>query len=116
MAPVSVLFACTGNICRSPMAEAVFADLVKRNGLESSFGKIDSCGTIGYHVGEEADERTLAVCNRKGIPCVSRARRLKERDFEEFDYIFGMDSGHVNHLKARKPRNSKAKIMLFGDV
>lgn len=53
----SVLFCCLGNICRSPMAEAVFEDLVTKAGIRGEFGKIDSCGTGAYHEGEEADER-----------------------------------------------------------
>ena len=58
---ISALFVCTGNICRSPMAEAVFADLVRKNGLSSSFGAIESCGTTGYHVGDEADDRYVRL-------------------------------------------------------
>lgn len=54
---LNVLFCCLGNICRSPMAEAVFADAVRRHGVADNFGRIDSCGTADYHEGEEPDLR-----------------------------------------------------------
>lgn len=54
---INVLFCCLGNICRSPMAEAVFAKMVKEQGLSNHFGVIDSCGTADYHEGEEPDLR-----------------------------------------------------------
>jgi len=53
----NVLFCCLGNICRSPMAEAVFAHYVSKNNLRGRFGMIDSCGTADYHEGEEPDLR-----------------------------------------------------------
>ncbi|XP_073009838.1 uncharacterized protein [Typha latifolia] len=88
--PFSVLFVCLGNICRSPAAEAVFRDLVRRRNLESSF-KIDSAGTIGYHEGDPADSRMRAASKRRGIEVTSVSRPIKPSDFREFDLILAMD-------------------------
>lgn len=106
-----IIFVCTGNICRSPMAEAVFRHMVSAGTAEIT---VDSAGTHGYHIGERPDHRTLKVCAEKGIPTENiRARKLELRDFSEFDLILGMDSGHVAHLKAIAPKESSAKIHLF---
>ncbi|CAK7329321.1 unnamed protein product [Dovyalis caffra] len=64
--PFSVLFVCLGNICRSPAAEGVFTDIVKKRGLDSKF-KIDSAGTINYHEGNPADPRMRAASKRQDI-------------------------------------------------
>lgn len=58
---LNVLFCCLGNICRSPMAEAVFAHKVHQHALEEHFGVIDSCGTADYHEGEEPDMRCVSM-------------------------------------------------------
>ena len=88
---VNVLFCCLGNICRSPLAEAVFLDYVNRNGLRERFGVIDSCGTANYHEGEEPDPRTVAICRANDIPINSLARGVEPADFDKFDFIFGME-------------------------
>ncbi|XP_057456008.1 uncharacterized protein LOC130747173 [Lotus japonicus] len=88
--PFSVLFVCLGNICRSPAAEGVFTDLVKKKGLDSKF-RIDSAGTIGYHEGNEADPRMRAASKRRGIQITSISRPIKPSDFIDFDLILAMD-------------------------
>ncbi|GAA5860403.1 hypothetical protein JCM3774_000408 [Rhodotorula dairenensis] len=104
----SVLFVCLGNICRSPLAEAVFADICKKRGLDID---VDSAGTAGYHVGEEPDERSTAVCKKYGVPMNSTCRQLAKSDFTRFDYIIGMN---MRNIEKAKPANSTAKIALFG--
>lgn len=123
---ISVLFCCLGNICRSPLAEAIFADYVTRNGLQEHFDLIDSCGTADYHEGEEPDmrwvrgagqthTRTTAICRDNNIPINSLARAVKKEDFDKFDYIFGMDSNNVKNLRKMQPPGSKARVMLFSE-
>ncbi|KDE03446.1 hypothetical protein MVLG_06058 [Microbotryum lychnidis-dioicae p1A1 Lamole] len=112
--PYSVLFVCLGNICRSPLAEAVFAHLVQSRGLSNSFDKIDSAGTAGYHVGEEPDERSVATCKKHGVPINSLCRQLQKSDFDDFDVIVGMDTMNMTNIEKIRPKNSKAKVSLFG--
>jgi protein-tyrosine phosphatase len=92
----SVLFVCMGNICRSPTAEGVFRQHVRRHapglGIE-----IDSAGTHDYHVGEPPDPRTVKAAARRGIDLASlRARQVQADDFERFDLILAMDP--LNHV------------------
>ncbi|CAA0384470.1 unnamed protein product [Arabidopsis thaliana] len=88
--PYSVLFVCLGNICRSPAAEGVFRDIVKKRGLDSKFN-IDSAGTIDYHEGNMADPRMRSAAKRRGIEITSLSRPIKASDFREFDLILAMD-------------------------
>jgi protein-tyrosine phosphatase len=92
--PVKVLFVCLGNICRSPLAEAVFRDLVAREGLQARF-RVESAGTASYHVGEPPDPRTRAVAEQRGIRLASRARAIRRQDLAEFDYILAMDADNL---------------------
>ena len=64
-----VTFVCTGNICRSPMAEKIFAEHLRREGLDDRV-RVSSAGTHGWHVGSEADPRTDAVLQRHGFPAM----------------------------------------------
>lgn len=110
---VGVLFVCTGNICRSPTAEGVFRTLVARAGLSDAI-VAESAGTHGYHVGEPPDRRSQAVALARGIDLSGqRARRVRPRDFYEFDLLLAMDRGHVEELRALAPSNAGARIHLF---
>ncbi|KAK9720699.1 Low molecular weight phosphotyrosine protein phosphatase [Basidiobolus ranarum] len=113
MSETKVLFVCLGNICRSPMAEAVFAHTVKTKGLSDKF-LIDSAGTAAYHVGETPDSRSTATCKKHGVPVNSRARQVSVKDYTDFDYILCMDESNLANLKSRKPKNSKATVEMFG--
>ncbi|KAE8202057.1 hypothetical protein CF328_g2436 [Tilletia controversa] len=112
----SVLFCCLGNICRSPMAEAVFAHTVKNSQLTHRFTKIDSCGTAGYHVGETPDERTVAVCKENGVAIGSKARQVCKADFEQFTHIVGMDKQNMQNLRKVQPKGSPAVLLMFGEI
>lgn len=95
--PVRVLFVCLGNICRSPMAEAVFRALVRDNGLEHRF-EIDSAGTSDYHEGEPPDARAREVARRRGIQLTGRSRPIREDDLYRFDYVLVMDSENLRDV------------------
>ncbi|CAB59888.2 protein tyrosine phosphatase Stp1, unknown biological role [Schizosaccharomyces pombe] len=112
---IQVLFVCLGNICRSPMAEAVFRNEVEKAGLEARFDTIDSCGTGAWHVGNRPDPRTLEVLKKNGIHTKHLARKLSTSDFKNFDYIFAMDSSNLRNINRVKPQGSRAKVMLFGE-
>ncbi|KAI0018714.1 protein-tyrosine phosphatase [Xylariomycetidae sp. FL0641] len=118
---VSVLFVCLGNICRSTMAEGVFRSMVKNKDSPyyDLIGKVDSCGTGGYHTGDEPDTRTLSTLEDHGITDYTHeARTLRDSDFREFDYIFAMDQGNLSDLQRwqnRKNVTGNAKVMLFGE-
>lgn len=109
----AVLFVCTGNICRSPTAEGVFRRLVRDAGLDGSI-RVDSAGTHDYHVGEPPDERALRHALRRGYDLSAlRARRIAQRDFEEFDLIVAMDRGHLRILQRLCPRENRHKLRLI---
>lgn len=95
-----VLFVCSGNICRSPLAEAIFKAQVQRAGLTSRF-IIDSAGTHGFHEGDRADPRTRRVGLKHGLSVDSIARPVVDADFDGFDLILAMDRDHKRELVAR---------------
>ncbi|WP_249863126.1 low molecular weight protein-tyrosine-phosphatase, partial [Paenibacillus konkukensis] len=96
---IRVLFVCLGNICRSPMAEAVFRSKVKEAGLEDRIAA-DSAGTGSWHVGQPPHEGTRRILQRNGIDYAGiRARQTTAADFESFDYIIAMDSSNIDNLR-----------------
>jgi protein-tyrosine phosphatase len=95
---IGVLFVCLGNICRSPLAEGVFRDLVEEAGLADRF-RIDSAGTSGYHDGEGPDPRTVEVARARGVVLDHVSRRVRPIDFEIFEYIIAMDGDNLRKLQ-----------------
>lgn len=97
-ATIGVLFVCLGNICRSPLAKGVLLHLIRARGLEDRF-RVDSCGTSGWHAGDPADPRTIAVGLKNGIRFEHAARPLRPpTDFTEFDWLLAMDLSNVQNL------------------
>ena len=88
-----------GNICRSPLAEAIFNHKIKERGLENKF-QADSCGTSDYHIGELPDERTISCAEKFGIKINHRGRQLNKLDFKTFDYLLVMDESNMEKVKA----------------
>ena len=110
---VKVLFVCTGNICRSPTAEGVLRKAVQEAGL-SHLIDIDSAGTHNYHVGEAPDHRSIAHAKKRNVDIASlKARNVRVQDFHDFDLILALDAGHLRHLQAMAPKNSRATVALF---
>jgi protein-tyrosine phosphatase len=111
--PVSVLFVCMGNICRSPTAEGVFRHRVEAAGLAHRF-HIDSAGTHGYHVGEPPDARSMEYALKRGYDLsAQRSRKVAASDFEEFDYLLAMDHENLKLLKAACPAQHHHKLGLM---
>lgn len=103
-----------GNICRSPIAEAVFIDEVKKAGEQSNWD-IDSAAIGAWHVGRDPDHRALATMKKHNLAYSNKARQIKAADFKKYDYIFGMDDDNIEDLKERCPKDATAKILLLGD-
>jgi protein-tyrosine phosphatase len=111
-----ILFVCLGNICRSPAAEAVFTNLIEKNGLNKELS-CDSAGTAAYHVGDQADYRMRQFGQKRGYHLTSISRKFDpDRDFDKFDYIIGMDRQNVRDLKTEaRNGNDLKKIFLMTD-
>ena len=110
-----VLFVCMGNICRSPTAHGVFQQLVNNSGLTDSVD-VDSAGTGAWHAGAGADKRAAEVALKKGYDLSDlRARELLPQDFEQFDYILGMDLDNMAVIDEMKPASYKGHASLFLD-
>lgn len=114
MRPLRILFVCSGNICRSPLAEAIFRKLAEESGLAGRF-EVDSAGTHGYHQGEPADPRTRRVGRRHEVEVTSLARVIERGDLERFDLVVAMDRGHLRRLEAMAAPAQRAKLRLMRD-
>lgn len=110
---MKILFVCLGNICRSPTAEALFRYHLAKSPFSDRILH-DSAGTGGWHQGEGADPRTVAMAARFGVDMSDlRARKIKREDFDFYDLILGMDRQNVQDLMALKPEGSSAKVALY---
>tara|TARA_Y100001968_G_scaffold324142_1_gene362928 strand:+ start:11040 stop:11519 length:480 start_codon:yes stop_codon:yes gene_type:complete len=94
----SILFVCLGNICRSPAAEAVFLNQIKKKSLEDYF-IVDSAGTGGWHVGNLADSRMRNAALKRGIDIQSKARKISLQDFQIYDFILTMDNSNLRDVE-----------------
>lgn len=93
-----VLFVCHGNICRSPMAEFILKDLVKKAGLEDQFS-IASAATSTEEIGNPIHHGTMAIFRKYHIPCTGhRAVQMKKSDYDAYDYIIGMDNANIRNI------------------
>ena len=113
MNKISIIFVCTGNICRSPTAEAIFKSKIEGMGL-TDFFLVDSAGTHGYHIGQSPDQRSVSAAK----PYNYSFEGIKSRAFDvsidyENDYIIAMDQSHLNWLMENKPLECSSKIDLL---
>jgi protein-tyrosine phosphatase len=101
---IRVLFVCAGNICRSPMAEAIFRHLVKEAGWADHF-EVASVGTGDWHVGEPPHRGTQAILDQHGIAWQGqRARHLSGQDLLDFDYVVVMDRDNLANVQTMTRR------------
>ena len=111
---VSILFVCTGNICRSPLAEAVARARAEAGGKSLL---VDSAGTGDWHAGEPPDPRSVAAGKARGYDLSrQRARAVEDEDFRRFDHLVAMDAGHQRWLATRcaalrEPERSITRLM-----
>ncbi|RKQ31374.1 low molecular weight protein-tyrosine-phosphatase [Oceanobacillus halophilus] len=113
---IKVLFVCLGNICRSPMAEALFRDMVRKENLSDKI-EVDSGGLGDWHIGNPPHKGTREVLDREKISYDGMvARKVKEKDWDEFDYIIAMDEQNIEGLKALRENHKDivvAKLMSY---
>jgi protein-tyrosine phosphatase len=112
--PFRICFVCTGNICRSPMAEAVMRRLLEEEGLEHAV-EVDSAGTTSWHVGDPADRRAVAALRDGGYDgSTHRARRFERSWLADRDLVVALDSGHLDELRALAaggPHDTKVRLL-----
>ncbi|MFT8816426.1 MAG: low molecular weight protein-tyrosine-phosphatase [Komagataeibacter saccharivorans] len=109
----AVLFVCTGNICRSPLAAGAFRHAARQAGLAVT---VDSAGTGNWHAGAPPDRRACAVARRHGIDISGyRARVVKVADFDRFTHIIALDASHLEYLLSIRPAGYRAEVSLLMD-
>ena len=113
---INVLFVCLGDICRSPMAEAVFRDMIKEEKLANVIA-VDSEATSSGHIGKRPTDGTLDklkefTISSKGM----KGRQLEKGDFEKFDYIIGMDDSNIQNIREMLGEPDDPKIFRFLDL
>ncbi len=113
MQKTRILFVCTGNICRSPTAEAVLRHKAATSGLSLPL-EVDSAGTHDYHVGAAPDPRSCQVAREAGYAMEHLVgRQVSTEDFERFDLLLALDTGHEAILRRRAPALFGHKVQLF---
>jgi protein-tyrosine phosphatase len=104
-----VTFVCTGNICRSPIAEKVFATELERAGLADGV-QVTSAGVGGWHVGSPADDRAAAVLRAAGYPDAHRARQV-DAELLSADLIVALDNSHRRALQSKVPEPERVRLL-----
>ena len=105
----SVLFVCTGNICRSPTAEGILRHKTPEL-------KVGSAGTHGYHIGSAPDSRSIETAASRGVDISGQqAQKFIAAHFDEYDLILAMDEGHYHHMKDMADQDNAHKVHLFCD-
>ncbi len=106
---VKVLFVCLGNICRSPMAEYVFKDMIKKEGTEEIY--IDSAATSSEEIGNSIHYGTRNKLKEMNIDYGNHlARQITKQDYEKFDYIIGMEDRNIKGIKRIVGEDTENKI------
>ena len=113
---IKVLFVCLGNICRSPLAEAIFNKKVEEKGLHNLF-EADSAGTSNYHIGSQPDKRTIRNAEKNAVKISHSARQIATPDLSKFDYVLAMDAENMEKINtlAEADAQIEGKIFLMRD-
>ncbi len=112
---IKILFVCHGNICRSPMAEFVMKDMVKKSGLEKEF-LIESAATSTEEIGNPVYPPARRKLAEHGIDCSGKtARQLRKSDYEKYDLLIGMDRANLRNMRRICGGNSMDKMHLLMD-
>ena len=107
---IKILFVCHGNICRSTMAQFVLQDMVNKMGLEDSF-VIDSSATSTEEIGNPPHRGTVRKMQNVGIPVIPhRAKQITWEDYNNFDYIIGMDTANIRNLNRMLKNDPEGKV------
>ena len=107
---IKVLFVCHGNICRSTMAQSVFAHMVRQKGLEDMF-EIDSAATSREEIGNSPHYGTVRKLQQVGIPVIPHhARQMTKKDYEYYDYLIGMDTANIRNMNTIAGGDKDGKI------
>jgi len=110
-----ILFVCHGNICRSPMAEFVMKDLVRKEGLEDEF-YIESAATSTEEIGNEVYFPAKRKLSEHGISCKGKtARQMTRSDYDRFDLLIGMDSWNIRNMNSICGGDPERKIHMLMD-
>ncbi len=104
-----LLFVCSGNICRSPTAEAVMRALVHAEGLDAEI-VVDSAGMGDWHVGDPPDARSSAAAKRRDLVLTGRARQVGPADFENFDLLLAVDDENLHRLIRAAPPGTRERV------
>lgn len=108
-----IMFVCLGNYCRSPMAEMIFRDMVRKAGLEDDF-EIASAATSNEELGNPPHRGAQAELRKHGISCGNkRAVRLKVSDYDHYDLFLGMDRNNIRNMKALFGGDPEQKVHLL---
>ena len=107
--PYRICFVCTGNICRSPMAEAVLRGLLDEEGLGHAV-EVDSAGTTSWHVGDPADPRASALLAEHGYVDVHVARQVDD-ELLDADLLVALDAGHLRALRRIAPDPERVRLL-----
>lgn len=112
---IRILFVCHGNICRSPMAEFIMKDLIRKKGLESRF-EIASAATSREEIGNSVYPPAKRKLAQHGISCDGhQARQIIRSDYDRYDYIIGMDRANIRNINRITGGDPKGKISLLLD-